>query len=155
MINKHNIESCANMIVDRDYIVEEERLVDVSYGVLKEYEEPGEDIIRIYVPLNISKSDILRRLEYVIYRNGAASERNESNYWSDVLPLIDQIEIYDQVWVARHGMKEGEISSEAKELVREFVELLDGIEDECAELFPFELIHELNEDYLHMPNHEW
>jgi hypothetical protein len=37
---------------------------------------------------------------------------------------------------------------EAKELVREFVAMLEEIPDGCAERFPFELIDELKEEFL-------
>lgn len=40
-----------------------------------------------------------------------------------------------------------EHSSEATELVREFVKMLEEIPDGCAELFPFELVDELRDEY--------
>ena len=39
-------------------------------------------------------------------------------------------------------------SRKAIQLVREFVGILEKIPDGCAELFPFELIDELKEEYL-------
>lgn len=42
---------------------------------------------------------------------------------------------------------EGEHSSEAIELVRKFVKMLEEIPDGCADLFLFELIDELRNEY--------
>ena len=39
-------------------------------------------------------------------------------------------------------------SRKAIQLVREFIGILEKIPDGCAELFPFELIDELKEEYL-------
>ena len=61
--------------------------------------------------------------------------------------LISQIEIYDQIWFARHMPKEGEHSEEAGALVKEFISHLEKIPDGCAECFPFDMIEELKEEY--------
>ena len=91
-----------------------------------------------------------------ICRNPAqpASSRSKA-VDSDVYRLVSQIEIYDQVWRIRDGDmtvdKNGRIcghSRKAIQLVREFIEILEKIPDGCAELFPFELIDELKEEYL-------
>ncbi len=42
---------------------------------------------------------------------------------------------------------EGKHSEEARTLIREFIAELREIPDGCAELFPFELIDELEEEY--------
>ena len=44
--------------------------------------------------------------------------------------------------------KEGKHSTEAIDLMRDFVSLLEAIPDGCAECFPFEMIAELREEYL-------
>ena len=49
--------------------------------------------------------------------------------------------------VDRKGRIRGH-SRKAIQLVREFVGILEQIPDGCTELFPFELIDELKEDYL-------
>jgi hypothetical protein len=48
--------------------------------------------------------------------------------------LISQVEIYDQLWYVRH--------------LKEFIVNLEEIPDGCAEIFPFELIDELKEEFL-------
>lgn len=69
--------------------------------------EPDEDNIRIYIPLDINKAAIMRRLFELIKRYGEANENNEFNFSYDVDTLVSQIEIYDQVWSDRHMPEEG------------------------------------------------
>ena len=110
--------------------------------------EKKNDNIRIYVPIDLNKEAILRRLDCIINQYGEANEENEFEFGTDVDMLISQIEIYDQVWSVRHVPDEGDHSAEAKELVREFIAILEDIPDGCAECFPFETIDELREEYL-------
>ena len=106
------------------------------------------DNIRVYVPLDICKESILRRLSEVISRHGEASEKNEADYSYDVVMLISQIEIYDQVWFARHMPKEGKHSVEAIELVKEFVQKLEEIEVYDSETFPYSTIDKLKIEFI-------
>ena len=145
-------------IPEKVLYINEPWLIDVSFdGMEKVSEEPDPDPdnVRVYLPLDLNAEAILRRLRYVVYRYGEANEANESNYSADVYRLVSQIEIYDQVWRIRDGDmtvgKDGRIrghSRKAIQLVREFVGILEKIPDGCAELFPFELIDELNKEYL-------
>lgn len=106
------------------------------------------DNIRVYVPLDICKESILRRLGDVISQRGAATEANESDYIYDVLSLIAQIEIYDQVWFVRHMPKQGKHSMEAIELVKEFVARLEEIEIYDSEMFPYTTIEKLKKEFI-------
>ncbi len=110
--------------------------------------EKKNDNVRIYVPIDLNKEAILRRLDRIIYHYGEADEKNEFEFGTDVGLLISQIEIYDEVWSVRHMPEESEHSVEAKELVREFIARLEDIPDGCAECFPFETIEELSEEDL-------
>lgn len=110
--------------------------------------EEKEDNIRIYIPMDLNKDAIMRRLWNVISLYEEASEENEFNFSQDVDAIISQIEIYDQVWYARHMPMEGKHSAEAVVLVKEFVAQLEAIPDACAERFPFETIDELKREYL-------
>ena len=141
--------------------VNEPWLIDCS---LIDVYEPGRDRrdpecqpdnVRIYVPLDLNREAILRRMRYIIYSYGEVSEENESDFSLDVAQLISQIEIYDQIWFVRGGKfdkdEDGLItghSKEAVELVEEFVTELEAIPDACAECFPFETIDRLKEEYL-------
>jgi len=109
---------------------------------------PDPDNIRVYVPLDLCKESILRRLDYVINRYGEASEKNEMNYSYDVVTLISQIEIYDQIWLARHRPEIGRHSVEAIELVKEFVKKLEDIEEGDSELFPYSTIEKLKREFI-------
>ena len=127
-------------------------LIDATYDNY-EYKLAGEDETekdnrRVYVPLDLNKNSILRRLEDIIRRYGEANERNELDFELDVRRLLYQVEIYDRIWYVRHMPEEGKHSLEAIELIREFVNRLTEIPDGCAECFPFEMIEELKEEYL-------
>lgn len=126
--------------------VNEPWIVDSSLleGVTGEVNMP-DDNIRVYVPLDISKSVILLRLQMIIAKYGEANEANELDFLAEVRQLVYQIELYDQIWSARDSV---EGMDKVVELVEEFVALLEGIPDGCAEYFPFALIEELKQDYL-------
>ena len=47
-----------------------------------------EDNIRIYVPIDINRDSIIRRLNYIVSRYGEANEENETNFSEDVAMLI-------------------------------------------------------------------
>lgn len=121
-------------------------LLEISNGSAEPEQE--EDNIRVYIPLDINKNAILRRLDTMIIHYGEANEKNELDFSIDVDMLVSQIEIYDQIWYVRHMPENGEHSREAVDLVREFIARLEEIPDGCAEIFPFELIDTLREEYL-------
>jgi hypothetical protein len=130
--------------------INEPWLIDKSLLEYPHHREPDEkeDNIRIYLPMDLNKDAILRRLDNVIGLYGEAREDNEIEFSIDVGMIISQLEIYDQIWFVRHMPKKGEHSREAKELVTEIIARLEEIPDGCAECFPFELINELKEEYL-------
>lgn len=101
----------------------------------------------MYLPIDLNKTAILRRLHRVIAQYQEALYKNEMEFGVDTQMLVSQIEIYDQIWYVRHMPKEGNHSLEAKELVKEFVGILKEIPDAGAETFPFELIEELTEEF--------
>lgn len=108
--------------------------------------------------VKINPESILARLDSIIRHYGEATEENEFEFSSDVSELVSQIEIFDQAIINKYKSSEtGELSSylgkndhskEAIELVEEFVDVLRDIPDGCAELFPFDMIDELTEEYL-------
>lgn len=106
------------------------------------------DNVRIYIPMDLNKEAILRRLDYIIAQYEEASEANEYHFSIDVYQLVSQIEIYDRLWYVRNMPAHGQHSKEAIELAKEFVARLEEIPDACAERFPFELIDELAAEYL-------
>ena len=124
-------------------------------GSLQKQEDCGEDTgyakdnIRIYVPLDLSQEAILRRLDDVIARYREATEENEFAFESDTDMLVHQIEIYDQIWLARRGSETGKHSREGLTLVRLFLKRLGEIPDHGAERFPFEMMELLEDEYLH------
>lgn len=104
------------------------------------------DNIRVYIPLDINREAILRRIRNVYDRYGSPSWENESEYLSEISGIISQLEIYDQVWIARQGDFGNGHSKNATMLADEVLKVLE--EDEgCAELFPYEIIEQLREEY--------
>lgn len=60
-----------------------------------------DDNVRIYVPMDLNAEGIMWWL-YALYGSlGYPTESNESAYYSGVRKIITQLEIYDQVCVAR------------------------------------------------------
>ena len=88
--------------------------------------EPEEkaDNVRIYVPIDINCDSILRRLSWIIMKYGEANEQNEWNFSSDVNMIISQLEIYEQLWYARHMPTEGKHSEKAIALASDIVKYL-------------------------------
>lgn len=122
----------------------------LNEGNVKEAPEPEDekDNIRIYIPMDLNRKSILRRLDGVIAHYGEANEGNEFDFKTDVDMVLSQMEIYDQVWYTRHMPSKGAHSAEAVSLVREIIARLEVIPDGCAELFPFETIDALKSEYL-------
>ena len=135
--------------------VNEPWLVDRSYEWIEKWSvepEMENDNIRVYVPLDINAEAIMRRLRCVIDHYGEANEDNESSFSYDVDQLISQIEIYDQAQLSGNGERgTGENGSrhsvEAVKLVKRFADELVMIPDGCAELFPFQTVDRLCEEY--------
>ncbi len=108
--------------------------------------DKSSDNVRVYIPLDINHAAVIRRLYAVMQKYGEANEANEFAFEADVCRLVAQVEIYDQIHYLRGNM-EGKHSEEARTLIRDFVGQLKEIPDGSAELFPFELIDELEEEY--------
>lgn len=132
------------MYINEPWLIDDTLL---EYPINKEPDDES-DNIRIYIPMDLNKESILRRLRNVIAKYGAASEKNESDYSVEVGQIISQIEIYDQIWFVRNIPKAGNHSEKAIELVKEFISMLEEIPDECAERFPFDTINELKGEFL-------
>lgn len=131
------------LFVNEPWLIDKQLL---EYPIHVEPEE-YDDNVRVYIPMDLNKNAILRRLDGVIANYGEANEENEFNFSVDVREIISQIEIYDQVWYTRHMPDEGKHSKEAIALVKEFVARLEQIPDGCAECFPFDEIEELKREW--------
>lgn len=156
----HNLD--IHPIPDKRHLfINELSLADSIYSIRFELkkqvkealENPPPDVIRVYVPLDLSPDLIIRRLEYVYTTLGYPDERNEHNYCSEVARVITQLEIFDQIHAVRDpdtAMK-GEIghrhSTEGIELAGRIVSILEE-HDGSAECFPYELIDELKAEFL-------
>lgn len=61
----------------------------------------SDDNVRIYVPLDLNANQILSRLQQIYRVMGSPNDMNEMEFSCEVGKIISQLEIYDQVWVAR------------------------------------------------------
>ena len=112
-----------------------------------------DDNERIYVPMDLNADIIMWQLYSLHGSLGYPTEKNESAYSSGVRKVISQLEIYDQVWVAR---KVGESvqkenggvrhSQQGIELAKQIVKYLECNEGD-AECFPYDEIEELRENF--------
>ena len=133
--------------INEPWIVDETKM-PMQEGKFRPEEliDKSSDNVRVYIPLDINHAAVMQRLYAVIQKYGEANEENEFAFEADVCRLVAQVEIYDQIHYLRGNM-EGKHSEEARTLIRDFVGQLKAIPDGCAELFPFELIDELEEEY--------
>ena len=110
--------------------------------------EDCEDNIRVFIPMDLNRNAILRRLDYVINKYGEASEENEFAFRQEVGQVISQLEIYDQIRYVRNMPSDGSRHNEdVVSLAGEIIGRLENIEDAGAEMFPFELIDELRAEF--------
>ena len=150
-MQRHRLDVHPNPRDKAPLYINEPWIIDKSLLDAQDFDrEPGpaKDNVRVYIPLDLNSRAILWRLNEIVMRYGESNEENESDFGAEVMLLIAQIEIYDQVWSARHMPPKGEHSREAVELVRGFVSQLEEIPDGCSEIFPFNVIDELKQEYL-------
>lgn len=99
----------------------------------------ADDNVRIYIPLDLNADQILSRLQQIYRVMGSPNDMNEMEFSCEVGKIISQLEIYDQVWVARDlknavRIEERLHSTKGIELTKKIINVL--MEDEgCAELF--------------------
>ena len=82
---------------------------------------------------------------------GNPNDMNEMEFSCEVGKIISQLEIYDQVWVARDlknavRIEERIHSTKGIELTKKIINVL--MEDEgCAECFPYDVVDELKAEF--------
>lgn len=145
------------------YINELDFIMNNSYEMRIDYEKAlsGEivskggilpdDNVRVYVPMDLNARNIMWQLEVLYNTLGDVEEKNEFAYRDGVQKLIYQLEVYDQVWIERNltkviGNGEKTHSEQGRELAQKMIEYLES-EEGSAELFPYEIIDELKEEY--------
>ncbi len=104
MSEHHNLDVAP--VPEKVLYINETGIADEStYDLLKGKKDMDEeDNVRIYIPLDLNQSAILRRLNETGYRMEEPTEANECSYSSEVSKIISQLEIYDQVWFVREGI---------------------------------------------------
>ena len=73
------------MYINEPWLIDQSLLDETVY-----HQDPfaQSDNIRVYIPLDINRASILRRLDYVIRRYGEANEDNETSFQLDVESII-------------------------------------------------------------------
>lgn len=130
------------------YVNEPELIDRLLFNLRPDKPEEQVDNIRIYVPLDLNREAIIRRLEDIIEVFEEVNYNNEGNFYVTVGMLIQQIEIYDQIWTVRNLSDSNKHSKKTVELVEEFIAVLESIPDKCAEYFPYDVIEDLRKEYL-------
>ena len=110
-----------------------------------------DDNVRVYVPLDLNAVQILSRLQQIYRIMENPDDTNELEFSYQVGKIISQLEIYDQIWVARDlgntvKIEEHLHSKKGIELADKIISVL--LEDEgCAESFPYDVVDELKKEF--------
>lgn len=110
-----------------------------------------DDNVRIYIPLDLNSDKILCRLQQIYRTLGSPDDMNEINFWHEGRKIVEQLEIYDQVWTVRDlensvKVKDHLHSKRGIELAGSIIDIL--LENEgCAERFPYDVINELKSEF--------
>ena len=151
-MDHHNLDIYPEPRDKSPLYINEPWIIDETADMRVSVPDPATDNVRVYVPLDLNRETILRRLQYIKSKYGDVDWRNETSISVEVALLIHQIEIYDQVHYVRHMPKvsthpgEKIHSVEATSLVKEFIKELEEI-DSSGDTFPYEKIEELRKEF--------
>lgn len=113
-----------------------------------------DDNVRIYVLMDLNADKIMWRLYRIYMVLYDPDYHNETEFSTAVGIIVTQLEIYDQVWVARdaaHAVQKSEggvyHSQKGIELAKKIIEYLEENEG-CAECFPYETIDKLKDEFI-------
>ena len=148
-LDNHPIPEEQALFINEPWLVDDYLF---QYGKWEREPDLAFDNVRIYVPLDLNREAILRRLRLICSRYGDVDWKNESDFSCEVDQLVCQIEIYDQVCKSRHPItREGRAlkhSAEGVLLVREVIRILQEVGDSGeGETFPYGTIEELEKEY--------
>ena len=91
------------MFINEPYLIDQSLLSDS----LIIQDELNEDNIRVYIPLDINREAVLRRIKMIIEKYGEANKENEAAFQLEIETIIAHIEIYDQIWFVRSMPSQG------------------------------------------------
>lgn len=149
-MDQNRIEQYPEPKDEKSLFVNEPWLIDASmfkYWEWKREPDAEEDNVRVYLPLDLNREAILRRLKTIIDHYEWSTEENEFDFSADVDMLIEQIRIYDQFWCQQTKVGDGKHSDKTTSLVIEVIKRLDSIPDGCAELFPWRTIDKMKKEF--------
>ncbi len=141
------------MFINEPWLIDDSIYFETQKQMEKAREpENEEDNRRVYIPLDLNKAAFLRRLEHMLGKYADIIWKNENAVYSEVRPILAQIEIYDQLWFVREGEfpkdENGMIighSHHATDVIKEVVARLEEV-DSCED-FPYNIIEELKAEY--------
>lgn len=151
-MDHHNLDIYPEPRDNTPLYINEPWIIDETADIRVSEPDPATDNVRVYVPLDLNRETIIRRLQYIKSKYGDVDWRNETSISVEIALLIHQIEIYDQVHYVRHMPKatthpsEKAYSIEATSLVKEFIKELEEI-DSSGDTFPYDKIEELRKEF--------
>lgn len=104
-MDHHNLDIYPNPRDKSPLYINEPWIIDETADMRIIDPDSAADNIRVYVPLDLNREAILRRLRDIKSKYGDVDWRNETSISVEVAGLIQQIEIYDHVHYARHMLK--------------------------------------------------
>lgn len=114
-----------------------------------------DDNVRVYVPINISADSILYEVNQVYDRLGLPDGYNDFSFFEEMRKIYRKLDIYDEVLMERYPEKaihyhvENSDFSHSENVIQVVNEMIQIMEDNegCGELFPYEAINALRDDY--------
>ena len=106
------------------------------------------DMIRVYVPLDISTQLITIRIYEIYDRLGYPTDSNEFDYWYEIGRLITQLEIYDQVMMKR-GEPINPKTQHSEAAITTAIKMIEKLLEDTgtAEMFPYNCVEEIKEKF--------
>lgn len=150
-----------NVDLDKAILIKNPENVDVrTFEILTDREkaESGglpDDNVRVHVPLNISADSILSDVNQVYERLGLPDGYNDFYFFEEMRKIYRKLDIYDEVLKERYPEKvvhyhDGDrvvsYSENTIQVVKEMIRIMEENEG-CGEMFPYDAIDALKDDY--------
>lgn len=94
---QHNLDVYPIPREKNPMFINEAWLIDntlLEYPMNRQQPDVESDNVRVYIPLDINRGAVLRRLDAVIAKYGEANERNESNFSIEVGQILSQTDSF-------------------------------------------------------------
>ncbi len=114
-----------------------------------------DDNVRVYVPLDISEESILHELRTLYHTLGDPDDDNEFSFTNGMRKIYRKLDIYDEAMMERYPEQivhckdeSGEVdhSVQVIRIVEKMIQIMEENEG-CAEMFPYDAIDTLRDEY--------